>query len=71
ARRVMWRQADNPLAPSDKYEARRAFSAFSQYYTHLSVERAEKQRTKGRLPFPPAVSHSVNKLELRLTDPPS
>ncbi|KYQ58910.1 hypothetical protein ALC60_02066 [Trachymyrmex zeteki] len=27
ARRVMWRQADNPLAPSDKYEVRRTFSA--------------------------------------------
>ncbi|EZA59923.1 hypothetical protein X777_16126 [Ooceraea biroi] len=22
----MWRQADNPLAPSDKYEVRRTFS---------------------------------------------
>ncbi|KYM99755.1 hypothetical protein ALC62_09373, partial [Cyphomyrmex costatus] len=27
ARRVMWRQADNPLALSDKYEVRRTFSA--------------------------------------------
>jgi len=25
-RRVMWRQADNPLAPRDKYEVRRTFS---------------------------------------------
>ncbi|TGZ37636.1 Uncharacterized protein DBV15_03365 [Temnothorax longispinosus] len=32
ARRVMWRQADNPLAPSDKYEVRRTFSVARLHY---------------------------------------
>lgn len=62
----MWRQADNPLAPSDKYEARRAFPAFSRDYARLSVESEEKNDRTFASPFsfPPlplrsrAVSHS-------------
>lgn len=42
----MWRQADNPLAPSDKYEARRAFSAFSRHYARLSMVRGWKRKEK-------------------------
>ncbi|KOX67488.1 hypothetical protein WN51_07988, partial [Melipona quadrifasciata] len=51
-RRVMWRQADNPLAPSDKYEARRAFPAFSRDYARLSVESERKNGgTRSLFPF--------------------
>lgn len=46
-RRVMWRQADNPLAPSDKYEALAAFSAFSRHWARLSVEKNGKGRRGG------------------------
>lgn len=40
ARRVMWRQADNPLAPSDKYEVRRTFSVARLH----SVSRLKKKK---------------------------
>ena len=47
----MWRQADNPLAPSDKYEARRAFPAFSRDYARLSVESERKNDRTFAFPF--------------------
>jgi len=51
ARRVMWRQADNPLAPSDKYEVRRTFSAARLH----SVSRGKKKKEGPR-------SHHANAL---------
>lgn len=44
ARRVMWRQADNPLAPGDKYEVCRTFSAARLH----SVSRGEKKKGGAR-----------------------
>lgn len=50
ARRVMWRQADNPLAPGDKYKVRRTFSAASLH----SVSRGKKKKEG------PPCSHHAN-----------
>lgn len=46
----MWRQADNPLAPGDKYEVRRTFSAARLH----SVSRGKKKKEG------PPCSHHAN-----------
>lgn len=48
ARRVMWRQADNPLAPGDKYEVRRTFSAARDHprLNRETSKRKERERER-------------------------
>lgn len=66
----MWRQADNPLAPSDKYEVRRTFSAARLHSVSHGKKKKEGPRSyHANLLAALPRSHSVIKLWLQLTDP--
>lgn len=53
-RRVMWRQADNPLASSDKYEEYRAFSARIPHW--FVLRGTKKKENRGRPAFPRTIN---------------
>lgn len=64
ARRVMWRQADNPLAPSDKYEVRRTFPVARLHSVSLAARRRKRDfaptmQTGWRSPAEKSLSHQI------------
>ncbi|KAI4493475.1 hypothetical protein M0804_001651 [Polistes exclamans] len=46
AERIMWRQADKPLAPSDKYGVRRTFPAWHDRLVYSSKEEKGMEERK-------------------------
>lgn len=62
----MWRRADNPLAPGDKYEPRRTSSAPSLY----SLVHEREERKRGRPPLS-ALGESLSHRVMAATDRPS